>query len=162
MGGGSKELGRTCSLPIPANRRDVPSAPTARSLAWLSFAALVLLQVSGRHDLFSIIAISGIVMSFGRLPVRRPSAVVELGARLSFALFITHALTGLIWFGGLNALQRVLPLTPGLHWLLWAGSMPLALAVAALFHQRVDAPLQAWLARRQGAGSGPVDAPSVA
>ena len=93
-----------------------PSVPMARILAGLAFVALVLLQIAGRLDLPSVIAIAAIVLGFGRLPVLRPSRLIEQGAKLSFALFVTHALTGLFWFGGLSVLTARLTLAPWLHW----------------------------------------------
>jgi peptidoglycan/LPS O-acetylase OafA/YrhL len=119
-----------------------PGVGRARILAWLAMLAFVVLQVEGRFDLLSIIAIAiaVIVLALGRLPVDRPSRLIEQGAKLSFALFITHALTGLVWFGGLNALHGILPANPWLHYALWSLSLPLALGVAGLFHRFVDGP----------------------
>ena len=139
---------------------DAPSERMARVLAGLAFVAFVMLQIAGRVDLASLICIAVIVLGLGRLVVRRPSALIEQGAKLSFALFVTHALTGLLWFGGLETLARHVALAPWLHWSLWALSLPLALVVAALFHRLVDEPLQAWMARRRVAQ--PVEASSPA
>ena len=125
-----------------------PPARTAGLLAAVSILALALLQVAGRFDLLSVTAIAGIVLAFGRLPVRRPSALIEQGAKLSFALFITHSLTGMIWFGVLGAVRAGVDLPVWLDWTLWAMSLPAALVVAALFHRLIDAPIQRWLAPR--------------
>jgi peptidoglycan/LPS O-acetylase OafA/YrhL len=125
-----------------------PPARTAGLLAGVSILALALLQVTGRFDLLSLTAIAGIVLAFGRLPVARPSALIEQGAKLSFALFITHALTGLIWFGALGALRESVSLPAWLDWTLWAASIPAALITAALFHRLIDDPIQKWLAPR--------------
>ena len=116
----------------------------ARELLVVAGAWFVGLQAMGRLDLASILAIAAGILACGSIPVVRPSALVERAARLSFALFITHALTGLVWFGAL----RQLDLPPALMWLGWAASFPAALGVAALFERYVDAPLQAWLAPR--------------
>lgn len=126
-----------------------PSVAMARVLAGLAFVAFVMLQVAGRVDLASLLCIVVIVWGLGRLPVRRPSALVEQGAKLSFALFVTHALTGLLWFGALETLARNATLPPALHWGLWALSLPAAMIVAALFHRFVDEPVQTWLAKRR-------------
>ena len=139
-----------------------PGLAVARWLACLAVAALVVLQIEGRFDLLSIIAIATIVLALGRLPVTRPSALIEQGAKLSFALFITHAVTGMIWFGGLNVLNNILPLAPWLHWVLWGASLPLALVTAGLFHRFFDAPVQAWLARRRSARRSPAEVSSPA
>ncbi|MFA7263299.1 MAG: acyltransferase [Caulobacter sp.] len=141
--------------------RGAPSVAMARVLAGLACTALVVLQVAGRLDLPSIVAIATIVLSFGRLPVVRSSRLIELGARLSFSLFVTHALTGLMWFGALGVLTSRVTLAPWLHWSLWALSVPLSLAAAGLFHRFIDEPVQAWLNRRRVVRPA-VDAPSAA
>jgi peptidoglycan/LPS O-acetylase OafA/YrhL len=120
----------------------------AHSLGWLSAGALVMLQLAGRFDLASITCIAGIVLACGRVPVAKPSALVEEGAKLSFALFITHAFTGLVWFGALNVLEARVDLPEVVRWVLWAGAIPAALIVSLVFHYWVDTPVQAWLAQR--------------
>lgn len=125
-----------------------PPTRAAGPLAMLSLVVLVTLQVLGRFDLASLIAIAGVVLAFGRLPVARPSHLLEQGAKLSFALFITHALTGLVWFGALGVLRSHTDLAPWLDWTLWGASIPAALVVSALFHRWIDDPLQKWLAPR--------------
>jgi peptidoglycan/LPS O-acetylase OafA/YrhL len=136
--------------------QDRPSVALARVLAVAAFAELALLQAAGRFDLASIVAIGTIVLALGRLPVVWPSRLVEQAARYSFALFITHAVTGMIWFGCLTVARARLALPPAADWALWAGSVPAALVVAALFHRFVDAPIQVWLngARAARAGRG--------
>jgi peptidoglycan/LPS O-acetylase OafA/YrhL len=70
------------------------------------------------------------------------------GAKLSFSLFITHAITGLVWFGVTDILTARLDLPVAVQWVLWGLSVPAALLFAGLFHVLVDGPLQAWIARR--------------
>ncbi len=125
-----------------------PSLMVAPLLGCLAAATLVLLQVAGRFDLASIVAIAVVVLACGRTPVAKPSRLIEQGAKLSFALFITHSLTGLLWFGALQVLEARVDMPAAVHWLLWAGSLPAALVMALVFHHWVDAPVQAWLARR--------------
>lgn len=141
-----------------------PSPSAARLLAALSLVAVVLLQVSGRHDLPSLVAIAAIVLSFGRLPVKRPSSLVEQGAKLSFALFITHSLTGLVWFGALDAVRAGVGLPLWLDWTVWALSIPAALVAAWLFHVLIDDPLQRWLTPRlkDKAGASRTGSPAAA
>lgn len=139
-----------------------PSVLIARMLAGLAFASLVMLQIAGRMDLPSIVAIAAVVLGLGRLPVLKPSRLVEQGAKLSFALFVTHALTGLVWFGALGVLTPHLPAAPWLHWGLWALSVPLSLVAAGLFHHYVDEPVQTWLARRRGVRRPAADTPAAA
>jgi peptidoglycan/LPS O-acetylase OafA/YrhL len=120
----------------------------ARDTAWAAAAALVVLQMIGRLDMASIVAIAALVLAWGRLPVRKPSAVIEGAAKLSFALFITHTLSGLIWFGVTAIAERRLHTAQPVDWLLWTLAFPFASVVAGLFHRFVDEPLQAWLAPR--------------
>ncbi|MDO9338865.1 MAG: acyltransferase [Caulobacter sp.] len=138
-------LGLCIAKVVEQNR---PSLIVAPLLGWLAAGTLVLLQLAGRFDLASIVAIAAVVLSCGRTPVARPSRLIEEGAKLSFALFITHALTGMIWFGALQMLNGRFDLPISLQWALWAGSIPAALVVALVFHRWVDAPLQSWLAQR--------------
>lgn len=126
----------------------VPSPRIARDTAWAAAAVLVVLQLIGRLDMASIVAIAALVLAWGRLPVRRPSAAVEQAAKLSFALFITHTLSGLVWFGLASVVERRLALPPAAAWALWGLAFPFALAMAGLFHRFIDEPLQAWLAPR--------------
>ena len=120
----------------------------AQGLGWLSAGALVLLQVAGRFDLVSLAAIAAIILACGVVPVARPSKMIEEGAKLSFSLFITHAITGLVWFGVTDILTAQLDLPVAVQWVLWGLSVPAALLFAGLFHVLVDGPLQAWIARR--------------
>lgn len=120
----------------------------ARDTAWAATAALIVLQLIGRLDMASIVAIAALVLAWGRLPVRKPSALVEGAAKLSFALFITHTLSGLVWFGVTGVAEQRLQPAASIDWLLWALSFPFALLVAGLFHRYVDSPLQDWLAPR--------------
>lgn len=125
-----------------------PSLIVAPLLGWLAAGTLVLLQVAGRFDLASIVAIAAVVLACGRTPVAKPSKLIEEGAKLSFALFITHALTGMVWFGALRALEGRIELPQAVQWGLWAASIPASLVVALVFHRWIDTPVQAWLARR--------------
>lgn len=128
-----------------------PSVPSAKSLAVASVLLLVGLQLLGRYDLASILCIAAMVLALGRLPVAAPSALAERGAKLSFALFITHSITGMAFFGALKILERKVALSPGVHWALWACSIPAAVGVAWLFDRLIDEPVQQWLARRRKA-----------
>lgn len=129
-------------------QQGAPSLRIARDTAWASVAALIVLQLIGRLDMASIAAIAALVLAWGRLPVKRPSATIEAAAKLSFALFITHTLAGLVWFGATGVIERRLHPPGAIEWLLWALAFPFALIVAGLFHRYVDQPLQDWLAPR--------------
>lgn len=138
-------LGLCIARVVEQNR---PSLIVAPLLGWLAAGTLVLLQMAGRFDLASIVAIAAVVLACGRTPVAKPSKLIEEGAKLSFSLFITHALTGMVWFGALRVLEGRFDLPAAAHWALWAGSIPASLVVALVFHRFVDTPVQAWLARR--------------
>jgi peptidoglycan/LPS O-acetylase OafA/YrhL len=138
-------LGLCIARVVEQNR---PSLIVAPLLGWLAAGTLVLLQMAGRFDLASIVAIAAVVLACGRTPVAKPSKLIEEGAKLSFALFITHALTGMVWFGVLRVLEGRFDLPAAVQWGLWAGSIPASLVVALVFHRFVDTPVQAWLARR--------------
>jgi peptidoglycan/LPS O-acetylase OafA/YrhL len=127
-------------------QQGAPSLRVAKDTAWASAAVLIVLQLIGRLDMASIVAIAALVLACGRLPVRKPSAAIEGAAKLSFALFITHTLSGLVWFGLAAAVERSLPASPIIGWTLWALAFPFAMVVAGLFHRYVDSPLQAWIA----------------
>ncbi|MDQ0466078.1 peptidoglycan/LPS O-acetylase OafA/YrhL [Caulobacter ginsengisoli] len=127
-------------------QQGAPSLRIAKDTAWASAAILVVLQLIGRLDMASIVAIAALVLAWGRLPVRKPSATIEAAAKLSFALFITHTLSGLVWFGLATVVERSLPASPAIGWTLWALAFPFAMVVAGLFHRYVDSPLQALIA----------------
>ena len=121
------------------------SAKAAKVLGWSAGALLVGLQILGRFDTASIFAIAAIILACGSRPVARPSATMEWGAKLSFSLFLTHALTGAILYGALHHLITVTPIPLGVQWVMWATGFPLALAVAYAFDRYADQPVQAWL-----------------
>ena len=126
-----------------------PSVESAKSLAIASVLLLVGLQMLGRFDLASILCIAAMVLALGRLPVMQPSELAERAAKLSFALFITHSITGMAFFGALKLLQRKVELGAGAQWALWACSVPAAVGVAWLFDRLIDEPVQKWLAARR-------------
>ena len=78
----------------------------------------------------------------GRLPVKHPKAWIEEGAKLSFALFITHILVGVIYWSAVHKLIDTVPIGIGWQWLMWLAGFPLAIGAAWLFHTYVDQPVQ--------------------
>ena len=125
-----------------------PSVNWARATGLMAAVAFVALQALGRFDSLSIAAIALIVLAAGRLPVRRPSRLIVAGARLSFALFLSHVFTGMLWFTAMRALEARVSLGEPLRWALWAGAFPAALLGAWLFDRFVDQPVQAWVTPR--------------
>ena len=100
--------------------------------------ALITLQAPQRTELVAfvtLVAIAVIVLSADGLRLRS-NRWVKAGADLSFALFISHALAGAIWFGLAEKLGG------GSNWLAWMGGLAFALVFAWAFHRFVDAPLQ--------------------
>lgn len=123
-----------------------PLGPKAAQwVGWSAGALFVGLQFLGRFDTASILSIAAIILACGSRPVKHPSATMEWGAKLSFSLFLTHALTGAILYGALHHLIMVVPIPLGVQWVMWATGFPLALAVAYAFDRYVDQPVQAWL-----------------
>jgi peptidoglycan/LPS O-acetylase OafA/YrhL len=134
-------LARTVELAWPGER-------LAMATGVLASAAFIGLQALGRFDLSSVVCIALIILAAGRLPVRRPRPLLEQGARLSFALFLTHAFTGMLWFTAVRALEARVSLGEPVRWALWGLAFPAALVVAWGFERYVDQPIQAWLTPR--------------
>lgn len=108
----------------------------ATSLAMLG--ALIAIQAPARSELtatLSILAIAAIVVSADGLRLSSPPWLRWL-ADMSFALFITHALVGAVWFG----LEEQLGLTS--NWFAWGLGFMAALVCAGLFHRFIDQPVQ--------------------
>jgi peptidoglycan/LPS O-acetylase OafA/YrhL len=127
-----------------------PSEGAAKALLWGGVALLVAFQPLDRYaladtwlfDAPSLLAIAMIVLGAGRLPVRHPRKWMEEGAKLSFALFITHIFVGVIYWSAVHELIDTVPIGIGWQWLMWLAGFPLAYGGAWLFHTYVDQPLQ--------------------
>ena len=130
--------------------------PVAIGLLSAATGLLVCLQASPGEaaGLVSLAAIGTIVLACDRLG-GRGSRWVEGAARLSFALFITHALAGAVWFGALEWIDQRYVLDAPAAWGVWAGGGVFAMAVAWAFHRWVDAPVQAWLKARLAGAEAP-------
>lgn len=107
----------------------------------------VALQAADRSEatvLITLAAIAAIIVCCDGLRLSSPPWL-RTAADLSFALFITHALSGAAWFG----MTGVLGLEDS--WLAWGLGYVAALLLAGLFHRLADQPVQhwirAWLAR---------------
>lgn len=126
--------------------------PIAIGLASAAAGLLVCLQAAPGEAaaLVSLAAVGALIMACDSLR-GGGSRLIEQAARLSFPLFITHALSGAIWFGGLALVERDYVLSQPAAWAAWAGAGVFALAMAWVFHRLVDAPLQAWLGARLAA-----------
>ena len=93
-------------------------------------------------DAPSLLAIAMIVLGAGRLPVKNPKPWIEEGAKLSFALFITHIFVGVIYWSAVHKLIDTVPIGIGWQWLMWLAGFPLAYGAAWLFHTYIDQPIQ--------------------
>ena len=119
----------------------------ARILGCSAAVLIVALQLIGQFDAVSVALIGVVMLAAGARTPPRPSKLVARAAELSFALYVTHSLSGMVWY---RSLDLALPgaLEGGGAWLVWATGFPVAVFVAFLFHRIIDAPLQAWLNQR--------------
>jgi peptidoglycan/LPS O-acetylase OafA/YrhL len=104
-----------------------------------TLGAFIAIQAPARTELtatVSILALASIIVSADGLRLSSPPWMQWL-ADMSFALFITHALVGAVWF----SLEEQLGLTSS--WLAWSLGFMAALVFAGLFHRFVDQPIQA-------------------
>ncbi|WP_282009232.1 acyltransferase family protein [Brevundimonas aveniformis] len=136
------------------------SSPVALASCLAALGAVVAIQATPMSEfsaLASIVALATLVVGADNLGLRRTRAIRTLG-NVSFALFLTHAVVGTVWFSGLDALQiRV-------GWWAWIGALVVVLTAAGLFHLLIDKPIQTWLRglmkRAPAKPSSPVAQPS--
>lgn len=103
-----------------------------------TLGAFIAIQAPDRTELtatVSILALAAIIVSADGLRLSSPPWLRWL-ADMSFALFISHALVGAVWFG----LQEQLGLTSS--WVAWSLGFMAALVFAGLFHRFIDEPVQ--------------------
>ena len=122
-----------------------PSKAAARFLMWGGLVAVIGLQALGRYDFLSMVAIAALILGAGRLPVTKPSALLEAAAKLSFALFITHTFIGLVYYDQAHGLIYRVKIPLLWQWLMWAAGFPIAIAAAWAFDRWVDMPIQRWM-----------------
>lgn len=123
-----------------------PSQAPASWLAVFAGVGALLLQAFGRFDLASVALLGLLIASAGQVRLTRGKALFGQAAQISFALYITHIFTGMIWFNATRLLDHKFALGAPLQWALWALAFPAALVAAALFDRLVDQPLQAAVA----------------
>ncbi|WP_447908815.1 acyltransferase family protein [Brevundimonas bullata] len=128
------------------------SPHAARLIALGGGAALLANVAVAGPDMISLLAICVLVLGCGALPTTRPIPGAAWGARVSFSLFMTHTITGAVWFGGIQPLiERFHPAAATVAWQAWAlwGLALIAAIVAAdLYNRLIDAPLQRAIRRR--------------
>jgi peptidoglycan/LPS O-acetylase OafA/YrhL len=98
--------------------------------------------VSGSHDLISLAGIAAMVFAIAATPIRRASKLVAYGAEMSFSIYIVHTLWGTLWYGAYHAFAQRLHFTVLEQWAYWIAGVLGAVAMAALFFEFIDKPLQ--------------------
>jgi peptidoglycan/LPS O-acetylase OafA/YrhL len=151
-------------LGVAAARFGQSHAPTGvRGALVASLGAVVLVasQAAPGWTFFGMLGIAAVILAAGAHAPRRPRPGVAYLATLSFSLFITHNLVGLVWFRSLKLSPWTL--SEPAAWTAWALIFPVCMAAAVAFHHWVDAPLQAWLKPRlkPRAGAGRARAPLI-
>lgn len=124
-----------------------PRANWAAGLGLAAGAAAVLLQAVGRFDLLSVGLLGLTIAACGQMRMTWGVNLAARAARISFALYITHILVGILWFNAERALVSRLHPPVWQQWLFWACALPVALLVATCFDRWVDQPMQRGVAR---------------
>ena len=119
----------------------------ARIVTVLAGLGVVGLQFLGAFDFASIVLITLLVMGAGAIPTVRPSHLLEKGALVSFALFITNEFVRNVYFGIEHALAHRLPVGTASGWAAWWVALAAAVGFAVAFHYMVDMPTQGWIKR---------------
>lgn len=142
-------VGLTLARAVEARRW---SAGSAQLIALGGGAALLANVAVAGPDMISLLAICVLVLGCGALPTTRPIPGAAWGARVSFCLFMTHTITGAVWFGAIQpVIERVHPAAATVTWQAWSlwGLALIAAVVAAdLYNRLIDAPLQRAIRRR--------------
>jgi len=122
-----------------------PSAALTYSLAAL--VAVILAQVAPRSEttaFATVMAIGTIIVAADACRGATSKLSAWLG-RMSFPLYISHALGAIVWFGLARMAADKLGLGEPVQWALWALAFPFVFVVAVVFEKWVDAPLQQWI-----------------
>lgn len=144
-----------------------PRTEWAAGLTLAAGTAAALLQALGRFDLLSVALLGLTIAACGQMRMTWGADLAARAARISFALYITHILVGVLWFNAERALVgRLNPPVWG-QWAFWACALPAAMLVAILFDRWVDQPMQRGVTRMlnsrstAGAKRGPTSLPST-
>jgi peptidoglycan/LPS O-acetylase OafA/YrhL len=118
----------------------------AQALALAGCAVTLADAALGGSDLLAVLALAAVIVGCGAAPAGRPWPGAAQGAKLSFSLFLTHTLSGVVFF---DVIRPVLLRAGGgvaAQWGLWFAGLGFALAVAWCFDRWVDQPIQRRLA----------------
>ena len=142
-------VGLTLARAVEAGRW----SPRSARLIGLGGGAALLANVAvAGPDMISLLAICVLVLGCGALPTTRPIPGAAWGARVSFCLFMTHTITGAVWFGAIQPLvERFHPPAATVAWQawsLWGLALVAAIVAADLYNRLIDAPLQRAIRRR--------------
>lgn len=127
------------------------SAYKVALIGWSSGAVLLINALAVGPDIISIMAICGIILGCGAAPTTRVLPLAAWGAKVSFALFMIHTLTGAVWFDAVQPIAtEVVPALNTAHgqWLLWSAGLVATVLAAALYCAWVDEPIVRWLNQR--------------
>ena len=131
-----------------------PRRNAAAGLALAAGIAVIGLQALGRFDLLSVTLLGLTIAACGEMRMTWGADLAARAARVSFALYITHILVGMLWFNAERALVGRLHPPGWEQWGLWALALPAALLAATLFDRLVDQPLQRGVGRLLKGGLG--------
>ena len=120
----------------------------AYALMAAGVAMLVGIQFAGRFDFISTMSVAAIVVAAGAMPVNRPSKILQTGALVAFAIFITNEFVRVVYFGMAEVLDARFAFDQATQWLIWWGDPIAAVAFAIGFHYLVDMPTQEWIRKR--------------
>lgn len=142
-------IGLTLARAVEAGRW---SPRTARLIGLGGAAALLANVAVAGPDMISLLAICVLVLGCGALPTTRPIPGAAWGARVSFSLFMTHTITGAVWFGVIQpVIERLHAAAATIAWQawgLWLAALIAAVVAADLYNRLIDAPLQRAIRRR--------------
>lgn len=123
-----------------------PSERFARGLFWGGLVLFSVLLGLPRMDMLAVLSLVAVVLGGGRMPVKRSWRLAEEGAKISFALFITHILFGAVYWMLVHNLIFHVKIPLLWQWCMWAAAFPLTIGFAFAFHVWIDQPIQRRLA----------------
>lgn len=115
---------------------------TARMIGVGGVGVFLVNAVCNGPDLLSVLATAAVIIGCGAAPSGRHWPGAAWGAKLSFSLFLTHTISGAIYFDAIRPFLLRLRPDAGLQWAIWFGGVGFALGVAAVFHHLIDEPIQ--------------------